>query len=198
MCKMDDLKHIIESLIFVSETPLTVDRIKNVLPDSESKEIRQALSDLEEEYDARKGGFFLSQVAGGYQFRTRPEYTEWIKRLLRPSPFRISRAALETLAVIAYQQPVLRTDIEHIRKVDCGGILRMLLERKLIRVLGRKEIPGRPMIYGTTKQFLELFDLKDLKDLPTLKEMEELGLAPPKSMEQAPLIDDEFNPYSRS
>ena len=143
---MDDLKNIIESLIFVSEAPLTVDRIKNVLAVADTKEIRQALSDLAEEYDARKGGFFLSEVAGGYQFRTRPEYTEWIKRLLQPSPFRISRAALETLAVVAYQQPVLRSDIEHIRKVDCGGVLRVLLERKLIRVLGRKEIPGRPLI----------------------------------------------------
>jgi segregation and condensation protein B len=188
---MDDLKNIIESLIFVSDAPLTVDRIKNVLAVADTKEIRQALSDLAEEYDARKRGFFLSEVAGGYQFRTRPEYTEWIKRLLQPSPFRISRAALETLAAVAYQQPVMRSDIEHIRKVDCGGVLRVLLERKLIRVMGRKEIPGRPLIYGTTKHFLELFDLKDLKNLPTLKEMEELGLAPPKPMEQTPLIGAE-------
>ena len=172
---MEDIKNIIESLLFVAEAPLTISRIKNVLAISDTKEIRKILSELSDEYEARKGGFFLREVAGGYQIRTRPEYTEWIKRLLQPNPLRMSRAALETLAVIAYKQPVLRSDIEHVRRVDCGGILRMLLERKLIRVLGRKEIPGRPMIYATTKQFLEIFDLKDLKDLPTLKEIEELG-----------------------
>ena len=171
---MKDLKNIIESMLFVSEDPLTIDRIKNVLTFADTKEIRNALKVLLDEYESRKGGFFLHEVAGGYQIRTRPEYTEWIKRLVKPNPRRISKAALETLAIIAYKQPVIRSDIEHIRGVDCGGVIRMLLERKLVRVLGRKKIPGRPLIYATTKQFLETFDLKDLKDLPTPKEIEEL------------------------
>lgn len=171
---MEDLKNIIESMLFVSEDPLTIDRIKNVLTFADTKEIRNALKVLLDEYESRKGGFFLHEVAGGYQIRTRPEYTEWIKRLVKPNPRRISKAALETLAIIAYKQPVIRSDIEHIRGVDCGGVIRMLLERKLVRVLGRKKIPGRPLIYATTKQFLETFDLKDLKDLPTPKEIEEL------------------------
>lgn len=171
---MEDLKNIIESMLFVSEDPLTIDRIKNVLTFADTKEIRNALKMLLDEYESRKGGFFLHEVAGGYQIRTRPEYTEWIKRLVKPNPRRISKAALETLAIIAYKQPVIRSDIEHIRGVDCGGVIRMLLERKLVRVLGRKKIPGRPLIYATTKQFLETFDLKDLKDLPTPKEIEEL------------------------
>lgn len=174
---MEDIKNIIESLLFVAEEPLTIDRIKNVLDLADTagtKEIRNALKGLSDEYEARKGGFFLREVAGGYQIRTRPEYTEWIKRLIQPNPLRISKAALETLAIIAYKQPIIRSDIEYIRGVDCGGVIRMLLERKLIRILGRKEIPGRPLIYATTKQFLEVFDLKDLKELPTLKEMEEL------------------------
>lgn len=171
---MKDLKNIIESMLFVSEDPLTIDRIKNVLTFADTKEIRNALKVLLDEYKSRKGGFFLHEVAGGYQIRTRPEYTEWIKRLVKPNPRRISKAALETLAIIAYKQPVIRSDIEHIRGVDCGGVIRMLLERKLVRVLGRKKIPGRPLIYATTKQFLETFDLKDLKDLPTPKEIEEL------------------------
>jgi segregation and condensation protein B len=115
----------------------------------------------------RDGGFVLKQVAGGYQFRTQGRYNEWIKRLIRPNAPRLSKAALETLAIIAYNQPIIRSDIEHIRGVDSGGVLRMLMERKLIRVLGRKEIPGRPLIYATTKHFLEVFELKDLKDLPT-------------------------------
>lgn len=172
---IEDIKNIIESLLFVSDAPITIDRIKKLLPFAETKEIRKALLALSEEYETRKGGFFLREVAGGYQIRTRPEYTKWIKRLIRPNPLRVSKAALETLAIIAYKQPIIRSDIEQIRGVDCGGILRMLLERKLIRVLGRKEIPGRPLIYATTKQFLEIFDLKDLKDLPTPEEIEALG-----------------------
>ncbi|MBW2568964.1 MAG: SMC-Scp complex subunit ScpB [Deltaproteobacteria bacterium] len=169
---IEDIKNIIESLLFVSDAPLTIERIKKLLPFAETKEIREALLALSEEYEARKGGFFLREVAGGYQIRTRPEYTKWIKRLIRPNPLRISKAALEALAIIAYNQPIIRSDIEQIRGVDSGGILRMLLERKLIRVLGRKEIPGRPLIYATTKQFLEMFDLKNLKDLPAPEEIE--------------------------
>jgi segregation and condensation protein B len=172
---MENLKNIIESLLFVTDDPLSIDRIKTILTQADRKEIRAALKTLADEYDARKGGFFLREVAGGFQIRTRPEYREWIKRLIQPKAFRLSKAALETLAIVAYKQPVIRSDIEYIRGVDCGGILRTLLERKLIRVLGRKEIPGRPLIYATTKQFLEVFDLKDLKDLPTPEEIEELS-----------------------
>ena len=172
---MENIKNIIESLLFVAEEPLTVDRLKRILAQAEPKEIRRALDDIAAEYDARKGGFYLHQVAGGYQVRTRPEYSTWIKRLIQPKPLRLSKAALETLAIVAYKQPVIRSDIEHIRGVDCGGVLRVLLERKFIRVLGRKEIPGRPLIYATTRRFLEVFDLKTLKDLPTPKEIEELG-----------------------
>jgi len=180
---MDDLKNIVESLLFVADEPLSIDRFKNIIGQAETKEIRAALEELEADYEARRGGFYLNQVAGGYQIRTRPEYTEWIKRLLRPRPLRLSKAALETLAIIAYKQPVIRSDIEHIRGVDCGGVLRVLLERKFIRVLGRKEIPGRPLIYATTKHFLEVFDLKNLKDLPTPKEIEEFGSALSENMD---------------
>lgn len=172
---MEDIKNIIESLLFVAEDSLTIDIIKKVLDSTDSNVIRNVLNELSSEYEARKGGFFLREVAGGYQIRTRPEYSQWIRRLLRPKPLRLSNATLETLAIIAYKQPVIRSDIEHLRGVDCGGILRMLLERKLIRVVGRKEIPGRPMVYMTTKKFLELFELKDIKDLPSPKEIEELG-----------------------
>ncbi|MBN1931205.1 MAG: SMC-Scp complex subunit ScpB [Desulfobacterales bacterium] len=169
-----NLKNIVESLLFVAEGPLTVKFIKNILSESDIQEIRNALQELQDEYEARQGGFYLREVAGGYQFCTCPEYKEWIQRMKKPHSTRLSKAALETLAIIAYKQPLIRSDIEHIRGVDCGGILHMLLERKLIRVLGRKEIPGRPLIYATTKEFLELFDLKDLKDLPTPKEIEDL------------------------
>lgn len=175
---MEDLKNILESLLFVAEEALSVERLKKLVGQADAAEIRQTLEGLQADYDSRRGGFYLAEVAGGFQFRTRPDYTAWIRRLIDPKPVRLSKAALETLAIIAYKQPVIRTDVEHIRGVDCGGVLRQLLERKLIRVLGRKEIAGRPLIYATTKRFLETFDLKDLKDLPTPKEIEEFGKPP--------------------
>ena len=172
---MEDLKNIIESLLFVSDVPLTIERLKDVLETEDPKTIRQALAMLSDEYQARQGGILLKEVAGGFQIRTRPEYHGWIKRLLKPNPHRLSKAALETLSIVAYKQPIIRSDIEQLRGVDCGGVLRMLMEKKLIRTLGRKEIPGRPLIYATTKRFLEVFDLKDLKDLPTPKEIESMS-----------------------
>jgi segregation and condensation protein B len=182
---MDDLKNIIESLLFAADEPLTIDRLKNIITGAETKAIRMTLDELEADYEARQGGFFLKEVADGYQIRTRPDYKEYIRRLLKPRPQRLSKAALETLAIIAYKQPVIRSDIEHIRGVDCGGVLRVLLERQFIRVLGRKDIPGRPLIYATTKRFLEVFDLKNLKDLPTPKEIEEFGSALAEEIEVA-------------
>ena len=185
-----ELKNIVETLLFVADTPLSTDRIKSVVS-ADAKEIKDVLSQLSKEYEERKGGFSLMEIAGGYQIRTRPEYAEWIKKLVQPNPLRMSKAALETLTIIAYKQPIIRSEIEHIRGVDSGGILRMLLELKLIRVLGRKEIPGRPLIYSTTKRFLEIFGLKDLKDLPTPEEIK--GLVNPSFPErlnpdQLPLI----------
>lgn len=191
----ENLDHIIESLLFVSEDPLTVEKLKHILETVDAKEIRSALQSLAEQYDARGGGFKLAEVAGGWQLRSRPEYNQWIKRMLQPPPQRLTKAALETLAIVAYNQPIIRSDIEHVRGVDCGGVLRQLLERKLIRVLGRKEIPGRPLIYATTKLFLELFELKDLKDLPSPKEIEEMSAAaedaetPPSEPEKKPLFE---------
>jgi segregation and condensation protein B len=172
---MEDIKNIIESLLFVADSPLTVDQLRQILELDDGKQIREVLRALSEDYDGRGGGFTLCEVAGGYQIRTRPAYNEWIKRLLRPAPVRLSQPALETLAIIAYKQPIMRADIEHLRGVDCGGVLRLLMEKRLIRVLGRKEIPGRPLIYATTKHFLEVFDLRNLGELPTVREINEMG-----------------------
>ncbi len=174
---MQNITNIIESLLFVAEEPLTLEKLKSILETVEAKEIKSSLQTLADQYETRGGGFMLYEVAGGWQLRSRPEYNEWIKRMLQPSPQRLSKPALETLAIVAYNQPIIRADIEHIRGVDCGGVLRQLMERKLIRVLGRKEIPGRPLIYATTRLFLELFGLKDLKDLPSPKEIEEMASA---------------------
>ncbi|MFP4039508.1 MAG: SMC-Scp complex subunit ScpB [Desulfosudaceae bacterium] len=187
----DDLKNIIESLLFVADSPLGLDSLKKIIPDREAGEIRQALEELIAYYEFRQGGFMLYQVAGGYQFRTRPDYKEWVKRMLRPAPVRLSKAALETLAIIAYHQPVIRSDVEHIRGVDSGAIIRTLLERRLIRILGKKEIPGRPLIYATTKRFLEVFNLRSLNDMPSLKEIQEFGRT--GVSEEGP-AEDEANP----
>jgi segregation and condensation protein B len=177
--KMEDLKTIIESLLFVADKPMSAEKLVDIIEEVDTKTIRATLEELLGEFNDPGRGFQLREVAGGYQFRTHPECQAYIKRMLKPPPSRLSRAALETLAIIAYKQPIIRSDIEHIRGVDSGGVLRVLMEKKLVRVLGRREIPGRPLIYATTKHFLEVFDLKNLKDLPTPKEIEELTAQEP-------------------
>ena len=169
---MEDLKGITESLLFVAEAPLTLERIRQVIPEVPGKRIREALEELKHDYEKRQGAIQLDEVAGGYQLRTRSQYNPYIRQFLKPGPKKLSQAALETLAIIAYKQPITRHEVEHIRGVDSGGVVRMLFERKFIRVLGRKEVPGRPLLYATTKQFLEAFALKDLSDLPSPKEIE--------------------------
>jgi len=173
-------KAVIESLIFVSESPLSLERIKEVLGEVSKKDIQRLLSELKADYEGGQRGFILVEVAEGFQFRTRPEHAEWIKRLKKTKPLALSQAALETLAIVAYKQPLVRAEVEKIRGVDSGGVLRTLLERKLIRILGKKDVPGRPLVYGTSKQFLEMFGLKDLSSLPTLKDVEGLGSPPPE------------------
>jgi segregation and condensation protein B len=176
-------KAIIESLIFVSESPLSLDQIKEVLGGEVSKkEIQRLLFELQEDCEHARRGVTLVEVAEGFQFRTRPQHAEWIKKLKKTKPVALSRPALETLAIVAYKQPILRSDVEKIRGVDSGGVLRTLLERKLIRILGKKDVPGKPLVYGTSKQFLEMFGLKDLSSLPTLKDLEGLGVRPPEEV----------------
>jgi len=188
------IQSIIESLLFVADGPLSVDQIKKALPEADTETIKAALSALKDEFDNRNGGLVLHEVAGGFQFRTRPEYKEYIQRLLQPSPARLSKAALETLSIIAYRQPVMRSEIEHIRGVNSGNTIRLLLDRKLIRILGRREIPGRPMVYATTQKFLETFDLKDLKDLPTPREIDDLQTSAQPNEQALPFKSDANDP----
>jgi segregation and condensation protein B len=168
-----ELKAIVESLVFVSDIPLRPDRIAEAI-DVERGRVVQILRELESEYRQARRGFVLEEVAGGFQFRTRSEHVEWVRRLNKSRPFRFSRAALETLAIIAYRQPITRAEIEYLRGVDSGGVVKTLLDRHLVRILGKKDVAGRPMIYGTTREFLELFGLHDLAALPTLKEFSEI------------------------
>jgi len=165
------LKSILESLLFAAAEPVAVGKLTEILPGYERRQIARALSQLSEEYEREERGFRLQQVAGGYQLRTIGANAEFVKALLQQRPARLTRASLETLAVIAYRQPVTRPEIEAIRGVDVDAVLATLGERRLIRVLGRKDVPGRPLLYGTTPEFLETFGLKDLSSLPTLEEI---------------------------
>jgi segregation and condensation protein B len=174
----------VESLLFVHDQPLSLDRLATILEEHERADIRIALEDLMEEWESGERGIMLAQVGGGYQFRTRPEYGDYIRRLTKTKGVKFSQSALETLAIVAYRQPVTRAEIEYLRGVDSGGVLKSLLEKKLLRILGKKDVPGKPLIYGTSKDFLELFDLKDLSALPTLKEIQEL--APPDPFADQP------------
>ena len=158
----------------MSEQPISLDRIAGVLTDCSRKDLKEILNELEEEYEERAGALQIVEVANGYQFRTRAEFAPWIGKLRQQRFARLSRAALETLAIVAYRQPVTRAEAESIRGVDSGAVLGTLLERRLLRILGRKEVPGRPILYGTTQEFLELFGLKSLKDLPTLREIKDM------------------------
>jgi len=169
------LKLIVESLLFASSEPLTPRQIRDLLPGKDLIEIKKVLKELKDEYETMKRSFLIKEVAEGYQFRSLPKFKPYIANMLMSTQSRLSKAALETLTIIAYKQPIIRQEIERLRGVEVGGILKMLLKKGLIRIVGRKPLPGRPIIYGTTKKFLEVFDLKDISSLPTLKEIEELG-----------------------
>lgn len=186
---MEKIKAVIEALIFASDSPLSPEKIRVVLPDVEKTEIKEIIDQLMAEYHERQGGIILQEVAGGFQFRTNPEISQWVKKLKSTKPHSLSPQAMETLAIIAYKQPIVKSEIEDIRGVDVGGPIKGLLEKKLIRIVGRKDVPGKPIIYGTTRKFLEVFNLKDIMDLPNLRELRELN----QQQEQVELdIEDEI------
>ena len=165
------LRSILESLLFAAGDPVPLGKLVQLLPGYEKREVVRTLTELGEEYARDERGFRLQQIAGGYQLRTSRANAEFVKALLAQRPVRLTRASLETLAVIAYRQPATRPEIEAIRGVDVDAVLTTLLERRLVRVLGRKDVVGRPLLYGTTPEFLETFGLKDLASLPTLEEL---------------------------
>jgi segregation and condensation protein B len=182
----EDIKSIIESLLFVADGPLTIQRLGEVLDGVEKEDLRSTLDELQAELENSRRGVRLVEVAGGYQLRTAKVNADWVKKFLGGRPARMGRATLETLAIIAYRQPITRAEIEAIRGVDVDGVINTLLDRSLIRAVARKDVPGRPFLYGTTPEFLQLFNLKDLTHLPTLKEMEEITL-PEMPGEELPL-----------
>jgi segregation and condensation protein B len=162
---------VVEAVLFASDESLTDNRLAKIV-ESSVKQVRESIKNLNEKYEANNNAFRIEQIAGGYQMLTLSTYNYWLKKLLRArSESKLSPAALETLAIIAYKQPVIRADIEVIRGVAAGEVIRTLCYKGLVKIVGRAEILGRPMLYGTTKKFLEIFGLNTLKDLPKIEEL---------------------------
>ncbi len=172
---IDELKPIVESLIFVSEEPISAKQLLALLEGESIDDLQAACEELVEEFNARGGGLELRQLAGGYRITTRPEFSEYVRRYLKSQPSaRLSIAALETLAVIAYKQPITIPEILEIRGVTSTSAIKTLLDRRLIVAKGHKQVVGRPMLYGTSKEFLIHFGLNDLTELPNLEDFEDL------------------------
>jgi segregation and condensation protein B len=181
----EELKPIVEALIFASPEPLTPKALYKLLESEPKEDVDAAIEALRRDYD-RPGGLQLVEVAGGYQIVTKPELHEWVRRLFEErSAQRLSVQALETLAVIAYKQPVTALEVSEIRGVNTSGVLGTLIDRRLVKVAGRKRVVGRPFLYATTREFLIRFGLKDLTDLPKIEEMAEaLGFDVPAALNQ--------------
>ncbi len=200
------VRAMVESLLFLAEKPITPAEIRTA-SGVEVARIEKALDELSGHYREGVCGIVLHEVAGGWQLRTSPDTAPFGRRFLRVKPQRLTRAALETLAIVAYRQPVTRPEIEEIRGVDSGAVVKALLERRLVKILGKKEEPGRPILYGTTREFLEFFALKDLASLPTLREFHELSEesreivekeAPKEEPHIAGLVDELSDPALRA
>src|SRR5438876_2521480 len=185
-----ELKAILEAMIFASPEPLTPKAMYKILDTEPKEDVQAALKELKDDYE-RPGGLQLVEVAGGYQIVTRQDLHEWVRRLFHErTTQRLSVQALETLAVIAYKQPLTALEVSEIRGVNTSGVLSTLLERHLIKIIGRKQVVGRPFLYATTKEFLIRFGLNDLGELPKVEDMAEaLGFEPPLLVEQTPSED---------
>jgi segregation and condensation protein B len=172
-CNEDEitLESVVEALLFASDEPLSANRLAGITETS-IKQVNRHIDNLNKKYTSNKNAFRIEKIAGGYQMMTLSDYNHWLKKLLRArSDSKLSTAALETLAIIAYKQPVIRADIEAIRGVQAGELIRSLMYKGLVKIVGRAEVLGRPMLYGTTKKFLEVFGLNTLKDLPKVEEL---------------------------
>jgi segregation and condensation protein B len=172
--EFEQQKRLAEALILASPEPLSAARLADLIPRCKAAAVAGVVEGLNADYREQGRAFEIVEVAGGYQLRTLPEFAPYVQQLSQTRPLRLSPAALETLAVVAYRQPVTRAEIEFVRGVDVGAVLRSLLERKLVRIAGHREVPGHPLVYATTRRFLEVFGLARLDDLPTLRELSDL------------------------
>jgi len=187
----DERKLVVEALLFVSDKPVSIDVLKDVIKDVDPTEIRAIIEDLNAGYASSGRSFSIKEIAGGFQMLTDPVYSKWIAALYKRPPDRLTGPSLETLAIIAYKQPLTRSDIEAIRGVNVDGVLGTLEERGLIRTRGRLEAPGRPILYGTTTEFLQHFGLKSIEELPKLKEFKESDLDFVKDKEKHEIVNAE-------
>jgi segregation and condensation protein B len=169
------IESVIEAILFASDEPLSVDRLVNIAQfNGGAKQIKKCIETLNQQYVETKRSFRIEEIAGGFQMMTLPDYNNWLKNLLKQrSDNKLSPAALETLAIVAYKQPIIRADIEAIRGVACGEIVRTLMYKGLVKIAGKAEILGRPLLYGTTKKFLQVYGLNDIKDLPKAEELKQ-------------------------
>lgn len=171
----NEKRRIVEALILSSSEPISAAKLAEAIPFCDAAQVKDLVNELNTEYAQSDRSFEIWEVAGGYQIRTLAEFSGYLQKLQKERALRLSQAALETLAIIAYRQPVTRAEVEDVRGVDAGATVKSLLERHLIRIAGQREVPGRPMLYGTTRRFLEIFGLESLKSLPTLRELDELA-----------------------
>ena len=175
--ELSEAKKIIEALLFASEKPITIEQMKEVIEEIDAKDIKTALLELKSEYENLGRSFKVYEVAGGYQMVTEPAFAEYLKKFYRvKSKDKLSKPALETLAIAAYRQPITKAEIEDIRGVNVDGVIKTLADRLLIKITGRKDAPGRPILYGTTKEFLDRFGLSSLNELPKLSEFTEADI----------------------
>lgn len=171
---IEKIRSIIEAIIFASEQPVTLDQLAQSIDSVDKQELGVLLEQLVIDWRGAGRSFHLVEVAGGWQFRTKAEYGPYVQRMAHDRPTKLSRSSLETLAVIAYKQPITRPEIEDLRGVDSGAVVKNLLDRNLIKIVGKKDAPGKPMVYGTTARFLEVFSLRDLGSLPSLRDLKDL------------------------
>jgi segregation and condensation protein B len=171
---------VIEAILFASDEPLSIDRLVSIAEFTGGvKQVRQCIETLNQQYADTGRAFRIEEIAGGFQMMTMPEYNIWLKKLLRDrGDNKLTAVALETLAIIAYKQPIIRADVEAIRGVACGEMIRSLMYKGLVKIIGKAEILGRPLLYGTTKKFLEVFGLSTLKDLPKVEELKQPNQIP--------------------
>jgi len=182
---LDNVKSIVESIIFAADHPVSIERLREVLGDDAPavKDMEDVLESISEKFQDPNTGIEIRRAQGGYQFCTKALNAEWVRRFLETRPFRLSRASLETLAIVSYRQPITRAEIDQVRGMDSSHLLRTLMEREIVKMVGKADVPGRPVQYGTTPKFLELLGLDSLSDLPPLSELKELEGDTPEAIQ---------------
>ena len=194
---VDKIKRIIEAILVVSDSGVSREELQKVVGEEvDSRDLDEAVRLLKEEYSAEERSFNIAEIAGRYRIATKPQYMRWINKLYKKEPDRLTGPSLETLAIVAYKQPITRAEIEGIRGVDVGGVLKTLLDKELIQVNGRKDAVGKPLIYGTSERFLELFGLNALEDLPELMDFSAEELEYTKPQEHNVIESEEGNDES--